>query len=184
MQFVFDERKAAQAAAYLLRLHGGPMPYIKLIKLLYLVDRRTFVETGYPTTGDRFVAMPHGPVLSRVLDLITWGRREADSPWSTYVSQPMNYCVMAIGPPDEGRLSEYDRTTIDAILDEFGAMDPWELVDYTHTLPEWSDPGGSSVGIDPRVILRNAGCSDEAIAAIESEVAEIHWFHVNYVATG
>ena len=184
MQFVFDERTAAQAAAHLLRRHGGPMPYVKLIKLLYLADRRAFIETGFPITGDRFVAMPYGPVLSRVLDLMAWESRDADSPWSACVSQPLNYCVMAIGPPDESHLSEYDRDTLDAVLDEFGALDRWALVDYTHTLPEWTDPAGSAVDIDPRVILRDAGFTEDAIAAVESDVADVHWLRTNYAATG
>jgi hypothetical protein len=32
----FNERKATEAAAYLLKLRGGRMSYMKLIKLLYL----------------------------------------------------------------------------------------------------------------------------------------------------
>ena len=51
MKFVFDERKAAQAAAHLLHRHGGPMPYIKLIKLLYLADRRGLRRDGSPGYG-------------------------------------------------------------------------------------------------------------------------------------
>lgn len=57
MEFIFDEHKATQAAAYLLRRGGGRMRYMKLIKLLYLADRTALIETGSPITGDRFVAM-------------------------------------------------------------------------------------------------------------------------------
>ena len=35
----FNEVKATQAAARLLRNRGGRMKYLKLIKLLYLADR-------------------------------------------------------------------------------------------------------------------------------------------------
>ena len=70
MEFFFDERKAAQAASVLLDRHEGRMPYIKLLKLLYLADREALIETGLPITGDRFVSLKFGPVLSRVLDLI------------------------------------------------------------------------------------------------------------------
>ncbi|MGE0134681.1 MAG: hypothetical protein AB7L91_10365 [Dehalococcoidia bacterium] len=49
MQFVFDERRAAQAAAQLLELRGGRMPYMKLIKLLYWADRESLIETGTPS---------------------------------------------------------------------------------------------------------------------------------------
>ena len=184
MEFVFDEQKAAQAAAYLLRRHGEPMPYIKLIKLLYLADRRALIETGYPITGDRLVSMPKGPVLSQILDLITWESRDEGSEWRKHVSLPFNYLVMAIGPRDQGRLSDYDRSALDAVFDEFGRMDKWDVVDHTHTLPEWVDPDGSPRDIDPRVILRDAGYSDDEIAQVEDEVAAVHWLRTNFAATG
>ena len=184
MEFVFDEQKAAQAAAYLLRRHGGPMPYIKLIKLLYLADRRALIETGYPITGDRLVSMPKGPVLSEILSLITWESRDEDSEWRKHISLPSNYLVMAIGPQDEGKLSDYDRDLLDTVFDDFSKMDKWDLVDYTHRLPEWVDPEGSSRDIDPRVILRDAGYSDDEIAQVEDEVAAVHWLRTNFAATG
>ena len=182
MEFVFDEKRAAQAAAYLLRRHGEPMPYITLMKLLYLVDRKALIETGYPITGGRLVSMPKGPVLSQVLDLITWESRDEQTPWRQRVSLPSNYLVMAIGPRDDETLGDYDRSALDAVFQEFGHMDKWDLVDYTHTLPEWSDPKGSSAAIDPRVILRDAGYSEDEIVDVEEEVAAVHWLRTNFVA--
>ena len=51
MEFFFDERRAAQAASLLLERRAGRMPYIKLIKLLYLADREALIETGRPDHG-------------------------------------------------------------------------------------------------------------------------------------
>ena len=184
MEFVFDEQKAAQAAAYLLRRHGGPMPYIKLIKLLYLADRRALIETGYPITGDRLVSMPRGPVLSQILDLVTWESRDDGSAWRKYISLPSNYLVMAIGPRDEGRLSDHDREVLDAVFEEFGGMDKWDLVDHTHMLPEWVDPEGSSIDIDPRVILREAGYAEEGIEDIEDAIAGVRSLDNLYASLG
>ncbi len=36
---MFNERKAAQAAAYLLHKAGGKLPLLKLMKLMYLAER-------------------------------------------------------------------------------------------------------------------------------------------------
>src|SRR5207249_3792384 len=69
----FNERKATQAAAHLLRLRGGSMSYLKLIKLLYLADREALLRWGRPISTDCYMAMDRGPVLSRVLDLATDG---------------------------------------------------------------------------------------------------------------
>ena len=175
MRFVFDERKAAHAAAYLLSLHDGRMSYIKLIKLMYLADRRAFLETGYPITGAAMVSMPKGPVLSEVYDLITWGE-EAESPWSELISAPSNWEVSLKRTPDLKQLSEYEVEVLDAVFAEFGRWDRWALVRYTHDLPEWRDPGESSFPIDARVILREAGRSDEDIEDVAAQVESIRSF--------
>jgi hypothetical protein len=58
VRFRFNERKAAQAAAYLLAKRGGRMDYRKLLALLYLADRQKLVERGHTITGDAFVNVP------------------------------------------------------------------------------------------------------------------------------
>src|SRR5229473_2225152 len=72
MQTRFNQTKAAQAAAVFLRLRGNKMSYLKLIKLLYLLDRTALDRWERPVTGDRYVSMKLGPVLSNVRDLIVW----------------------------------------------------------------------------------------------------------------
>lgn len=57
LRFVYNEEKAAQAAAFLLREAGGSMDYRELLNLLYLADRQSLIETGAPITGDEMVNM-------------------------------------------------------------------------------------------------------------------------------
>jgi uncharacterized phage-associated protein len=185
MKFVFDERKAAQAAAHLLHCHGAPMPYIKLIKLLYLADRRAFIETGHPVTGDRMVSMKNGPVLSKTLDLIRHTGGSGPSVWHEYVSDPELHAVTATCPveldEDDDELSQYERSLLDAVFQEFGRTNQWDLVDYTHTLPEWTDPKGSSAAIDPSTILKSEGFTKKEVAAVESEVTAFHDLHTRHL---
>src|SRR5947199_6070444 len=97
----FREDKTTQAAARLLKRRGGRMPYLSLIKLLYFADRKALLELGRPISYDLFVSMPHGPVLSRTLDLIT-GEPDPKNPsyWGKYISEPENYHVrMLLDPP-------------------------------------------------------------------------------------
>jgi hypothetical protein len=49
----------------------------------------------------------------------------------------------------------------DAVWQEFGKMNQWDLRDYSHTLPEWRDPKGSSLPIEIRDILLGEGFSEE-----------------------
>ena len=68
---MYDERRAAEAAAYLLHRAGGTMPIDKLMALLYLAERLSLQRYGEPLTGDRLVSMPHGPVLAETYALAT-----------------------------------------------------------------------------------------------------------------
>ena len=181
MRFVFRERKAAQAAARLLDSHGGSMPYVKLIKLLYLADRESLIDSGYPITGARLVSMDKGPVLSEVLDLITW-EQDGDSPWRRYVSPPERYEVSLAAAPDADELSEYELAILDGVFERFGRMDRWALVRYTHTLPEWVHPDGSSSDIDVRAILEDAGRSGEEIRAVFEQAEAMLTFRAAYSA--
>ena len=67
---LFNERKAAQAAAYLLCKAGGSLNVLKLVKLMYLAERESLRRYGETITGDALVSMRNGPVLSATLDHI------------------------------------------------------------------------------------------------------------------
>ena len=70
ISFRFHPEKAVEAAAMLLKLHGKPMKYLGLLKMLYIADRLALKLMEQPITGDRYVSMDYGPVLSGVYDLI------------------------------------------------------------------------------------------------------------------
>ena len=179
MRFPFNERKAAQMAARLLQSAGGQLDVIVLIKLMYLCDRRALVDRGLPITGAYMVSMPWGPVLSEVLDDINLGERpEAygdGHEWQQFVGERIGNVVKAISGADStDQLSRYELRVIDETFAEFGSIPTWDLVDLTHDLPEWEDPGRSSRPILPETILRAEGRSDEDIDAVAGN-AEDFW---------
>lgn len=61
MRLRFNEAKATQAASRLLRLRGGRMSYLKLIKLLYIVDREAILRWGRPVTTEGTSQCQRGP---------------------------------------------------------------------------------------------------------------------------
>lgn len=153
----FRERKALQAVAYLLRLAGGRMNYMKLLKLLYLADRAALIERGAPITTDRPVSMRYGPVLSNIYSLIRdQAMPGAASLFARFIVQKQPYEVALEGEPGDGDLSRYEKKVIDRVWREHGEKTQWELVDFTHALPEWVDPESSSVEIRPEQILEGA----------------------------
>jgi uncharacterized phage-associated protein len=174
MRFPFDEEKTTQAAAYLLKLNGGTLPYIVLIKLLYLADREMLAKHGRPITGDKLVSMKHGPVLSRVLDLVSNGPDDSSpSSWFRYITEPDSYDVSLreVAPTDA--LSRFEMRLLEGIYQRYGRMDKWKLRDLLHKiLPEWKDPGSSMSDIDPVDILRAADWDEAAIDEAKSNARE------------
>jgi len=165
---MFKERKAAQIAAYFLNKDGGAMPHIKLVKLMYLADRQAYDDYGFSISEDDAVSMPYGPVLSKTLDLINGNVRYADA-WKALISAKADnkvaLCNTTVDVEDLDELVTEEMSVFDKVFDKFGGFDKWKLVDYTHTLPEWKDPGKSVIPIHPREILEALGKTDEEIEA-------------------
>src|SRR5665213_505469 len=168
MRLHYRQERATQAAARLLRLRGGAMSYMKLLKLLYLADRKALLEHGRPITHDRFVSMDQGPVLSQTYNLmVSEETPDAPSYWRRYISEPEHYEVHLVREAPNGELSRAQEEILDAVFAEFGRLGRWQLVELTHTLPEWVDPHGSSVPIGIADVLRAGGMDAEDIAAVE-----------------
>ena len=181
LRFHFNDAKTAQAAAHMLRLNGGTMPYMVLIKLLYLADRQMLLEHCRPITGDHLVSMRHGPVLSHVLDFITHGpKRDPQTAWFTLIGVPHGYDVSikdADAEASTDELSPDELTLMQVVHSKYGSIgnsDLWELVKLLHnTLPEWKDPVGGASNIEYEDILRAEGRSDDDIASIKSEADSV-----------
>lgn len=165
LHLAFKEERVTQAAAELLRLRGGRMSYLKLMKLLYLVDRESLLRFGRPVSYDTHVCMKHGPVLSSTLNLI---REEPDPTaektyWGTWISGPKDWDVELIAGrvPDLDQLSAAEVELIREIFGEYGHKGRWELKEITHKLPEYHDPGGTSTRIHLKTLLVGGGKSEE-----------------------
>lgn len=170
----FNERRATEAAARFLRLRGGRMSYLKLIKLLYFVDREALLRWGRPVTTDRYVSMDNGPVVSRIYDLI---REEpapgTDSVWRHYISAPQEWEVSLLAEPETNELSRAEEDLVDEVYQNYGRMNRWDMVRISHELPEWQDPKGSAIPIQYRDILRAGNKTESEIAAVEAELESL-----------
>lgn len=176
MRRQFREDKTTQAAAYLLRLRGGSMAYMKLIKLLYVADRITLLKYGRPITYDYYFSLDKGPILSRTLDLITEGPQNGiNGYWNMFISKPIGYEVQLSGddcPVDE--LSEAECGVLDHVFNRLGSLNRWALVDMLHQyLPEWQDPHGSSLPIDYTDIFEAENRDHSEANEIEAEVSHL-----------
>jgi uncharacterized phage-associated protein len=158
---LFNEKKAAQAAAFFLFRAGQPLSVLKLMKLLYLAERRSFERFGEPIIGDRLVSMDHGPVLSHTLNHMNGQLPSSEGGWEFWIADREGHDLWlrdpeALKSPEEDllELSDADLEVLDETWRQFGRMDQWELRDYAHKhCPEWKDPEGSMIPMQPEELF-------------------------------
>src|SRR5665213_1726776 len=128
----FHLEKSIQAAAALLRTSPtGRMSRLRILKLLYLAEREVLKETGRTMTGDRAVAMDHGPVLTSIYNLIKGEHADAHQ-WEQFIEREGLNEIHLIADPGNGKLSRYELEKLGAVARRFEAMDDWALSEYTH----------------------------------------------------
>jgi len=155
MNYRYDEAKATQAAAYLIKKYGGELKYMKLIKLLYLADRKSIELFGTPIVPDTFVSMPRGPVLSHVLDAIN---SDDNGIWSEFITNSGDHCVSIKNDPGVGDLNRRSLRILDEVDSEWHTIDQYAICTWMHeNLPEWEDPNGSSIPISPQKLMKAVG---------------------------
>ena len=174
IRFPFDERKAAAAAAYVLSLEGGQMDYLRLIKLLYLAERESLARFGRPIVGDTYYSLDHGPILTRVLDLIK--HPTGPGPWADQIQVAGRYAARLKKEPDLGPLSEAEIELLKEAVTVYQMFDRWHLRDLSHGLPEWKDPGGTRIEITVEEILQVLGKTPEQIEEIRKNARELTYF--------
>jgi uncharacterized phage-associated protein len=145
---MYSEQRVAQMAAYLLKLRGGRMSYLKLMKLLYLAERESLRLYGVMISDDRLVSMPRGPVLSRTYSIMMDGSQQPEG-WDYWIQDESRHEVVLVKASFDrdtlDELSDSHLEILDAVFSQFGQLSRWELVEYTHQhCPEWQDPDGSS----------------------------------------
>jgi len=173
----FNERKVAQMAAYFLQRNGGSLSILKLMKLLYLADRRALDLYEEPISGDRMVSMPHGPVLSKTLELMNGTGYSGDQGWDSWVSDRANRMLslkeghLSAGELELTALSEADLEVLDEVQADFGGVEAWDLRNYTHDkCPEWEDPKGSSRPISYEAVFRALGRDAETAKSAQQRI--------------
>lgn len=134
---MFRNEKALEAASYLLeRIPEGPKTeYTKLVKLMYLADRALMEAKGRTITGDHMNALKNGPILSLTLNLL---KGDAEG-WENHIRKASRYVVELVKATPPAALSRADITALDVVLKEHGHKTWEELIEFTHTLPEWID---------------------------------------------
>jgi uncharacterized phage-associated protein len=156
----FNERKAAQLAAFFALRSGGSINVLKLVKLVYLSDREFLKRYDSPILFDRLVSMPHGPVNSFTYGYVS-GQLVSEK-WDEFIADRALHDVGVVDKEvhvsDLDELSEAELEILGHVWIEFGHMSGWEIRNYTHeNCEEWEDPDGSSTSIPYERVLKALG---------------------------
>lgn len=162
----FNERKATEIAYFFLSELGGEAQLYNLLKLIYLADRKSLIESGRPMTFDKMYAMDKGPVPSRSYNVIDEGR--GDGTWDEYMESGEEHEVRITSEMNRQEVSEYELGLLEEVMDELDEVSWKELYKKTHDLPEFEgkDPNGSRIKITYKEIL------EESSADIDPEEVE------------
>ncbi len=145
----FNSRKAAQIVAFFAREQGGNINVLKLMKLVYIADRRNMEKYDFSISGDVFVSMDHGPLNSITYNCVN-AMDENRPGWDEFVTDRAGNDVglaRNVTNEDLDELSIAELETLKEVWADFGAMGKWDIRNWTHeNCPEWEDPkGGSSL---------------------------------------
>lgn len=204
--FKFNQKKTTQVASIFLKKEGlrkeklknkseqsdkteDSMAYMKLLKLLYFTDREALSLWQRPLSGDNYVSMEDGPVLSGVLGMINYGEEYENSEyWYQHISHPYTYStpenkkehsVKLDDMPETDELSQRELKLIDEIYDQFGEFDQYELVIMSHDIcPEWDEKArekSTSIVLSINDILHASGKTPEEIEEIREEVETLNY---------
>ncbi|MBM3564937.1 MAG: DUF4065 domain-containing protein [Alphaproteobacteria bacterium] len=171
----FKVRKAAQVAAYFALAEGGSINVLKLVKLIYLADRKFMELYDSPILNDKLVSMDHGPVNSVTFDYIN-GCENKRTEWDAYIKDREGHIVILsdakISVADLDELSRAELKVLEEVWSQFKGWDGFQVRDYTHKYClEWENPNGSSAPIPYERVFKFLGKENFSILAanIESE---------------
>ena len=167
--FPFDAQKATEVAAQFLLRAGGRINVMKLVKLVYLLDRESIARRGVPVIGGAYFSMRNGPVTSELLDLINAGSFwNSVTNWERFISDRKNHEVALRAKPGKEHLSQFEINLIDELFSSFAKADQWALSQWCHEhcgewarLEEGAEPISivtlaEEVGREPQEVLQNA----------------------------
>lgn len=175
---MFTARKIAQMSAFFAEKQGGTINILKLIKLLYLSDRESMGRHGIPISFDYAYSMDNGPMLSGALDFVNGfiQDRSATAKWEEWISNRSDNHQISLnrkfGRDDLDELSEADLNVLETIWNQFGHLDQWQLVKYTHdNCSEYTEPPkGSRLTISDTDILIAVGVDKKQAAELSAEI--------------
>lgn len=130
MPFRFKQTETVQAVAQLLRHADGSDDCLRIVKLLYIANRRTIKKAAWPFTGGPVVAMRHGPVLSCMLDMVE-NAAEPD------FLEIQGHQLHLVADPGDDKLCPLIIDILQETWTEYKDKGCWQVAEETREFDEW-----------------------------------------------
>ena len=168
----FRSQKAAQICAYFANESGGTIEKLKLIKLVYLSERKFLSEYHHPMLFDEYYSLPHGPICSSTLNGINGVIHE--SLWDEYIARNGNIvvAVKSVERDDLDHISDAELEVLQGVWKEFSRLMASQIRNYTHEYcSEYTETDKARIPISYRQILEALG--EEDAPDIAKEISEL-----------
>ena len=177
VNFRFNIEKATDASLQFIAREGGRINVMKLIKLIYLLDRLSIQRRSVPVVGGIYFSMRNGPVTSELLDLVNAGELagEEGSRWESLISDRKDHEIAIRGSavPERESLSDVELELIGEIFAEHGGKNQWQLRDWCHErCAEWTPLQNGRERINVEELALNTGRSEKDAHRIAHEARE------------
>ena len=138
IRFRFNPTKFASAAAYIASRKNG-VTKKELCKLFFFSDQAHLLSYGRTITGDRYNALPQGPIPSQGLDMLNQNHTAPNS--HLEIMRKFGKLNGLVFEPareaDRSVFSRSDLKILDDILDKFGNLSVQQLEDLSHKEQAW-----------------------------------------------
>lgn len=142
----FDENKALNALLYVAQKLRRK-DFHKIFKILYFSDREHLSKYGRAISGDFYIAMPDGPVPSKLYDILKSVRGDGYFPDKGKFSQFFEIPQWDIVQPKRNAnlkaLSGTDKRILDEVLEKYGDLSWDEIREKSHDYA-WNKTGRNS----------------------------------------
>ena len=167
IQFAFDEAKAAQVAALLIKNGGGVSDHYLLMKCFYDLDREALSRWGQPVIGGTYERFEYGPVIEEVLQVSKPG---AKSFYSDHIHRAGNEISVSRDPGTD-ELSQAEMELAEAVWRGWKNLTFAQAYKKIHELPECRDKKSQSDVISVEAILKHCGKSAAFIKGVAEDVS-------------
>jgi uncharacterized phage-associated protein len=121
--FRLDTDKAVESVLYIVARIPNPTIH-SISKVLFHADKAHLSRYGRPISGDRYIAMRHGPVPSATYDMLKTLRGDSEFPLPERARDSLSvegYAVRAMRPADERVLSHSELECLAESAHDHGA---------------------------------------------------------------